>query len=139
MEKSDRTKQCIKRRNIFFAISTLMWIGTVLTIIILVLAKFNATTVSSSGESISIITQEAKDKIVAFGLSAFVALILALFVKEKVRTAVYMLSLVIAVILKGEGAMYVVLTIWALDEYVFYALYKSYKAKVTINKEIDRR
>lgn len=139
MEKSDRTKQCIKRRNIFFLLSTLMWVGTIVTILILCMTKVNATTTGDGGEAVSILSDEIKSKIVAFGLSAFVAIILALFVKEKVRTAVYMLSLIIAVILKGEKAMYIVLAIWALDEYVFYALYKSYKAKVTINKEIDMR
>lgn len=86
-----------------------------------------------------ILSEELKEKVIAFGITAAIGLVVALFIKEKARTALYMISLVITVIIKGEVGMYIILAVWGLDEYVFHTLYKSFKNKYIINKEIDLR
>lgn len=131
---SDRTKHCKKMRNLFFGLSTALLVGTVIFVIVMISNILNV-----PKESADILSQTLKDKIIAFGTTSIIVFIIAIFIKDKARTAIYMLSCIISVIIKGEPGVYIILSIWALDEYVFHALYKSFKNKVTINKEIDRR
>ena len=90
-------------------------------------------------ESMEILSNELKEKIYAFGTTAAIGIVATVFIKEKARTFIYMLSIIISVILKGEIGMYIVLGIYALDEFVIRVLYKYYSNKVSINKEIDLR
>ena len=131
---SERTTKCKKLKNLFFLLSTAMWVGTVLFVVIMCLSL-----IETDGESMQILSEELKEKVIAFGITAAIGLVVALFIKEKARTALYMISLVITVIIKGEVGMYIILAVWGLDEYVFHTLYKSFKNKYIINKEIDLR
>lgn len=136
---SERTKKCKKLRNWFFAISTLLLIAVLVFTIINVASIFNVPKDPKTGEPLIKISQSLIDKVVAFGTTTVVVSILAIFIKNKARTAIYMLSLIISIIIKGEPGAYFILILWALDEYVFHALYLNYKNKVVINKEIDLR
>lgn len=131
---SERTTKCKKLRNLFFALSCVCWIGIVTFVVISVFSR-----IGSDGDPQSILSDDMREKLVTFGTTAIIGIILALFIKEKIRTALYMISLIVIVILHGEVGMYITLAVWALDEYVFTALYKNFKQKYTINKEIDKR
>lgn len=131
---SDRTIKCKHLRNLFFVLSCICWIGIVAFVVISVFTR-----VGADGDPMNILSDDMRDKLIAFGTTAIIGIVVALFIKEKIRTALYMISLIIIVIMHGETGMYITLSVWALDEYVFTALYKSFKEKYTINKEIDKR
>lgn len=133
---SDRTKHCKKMRNIFGIISYILWLGTIAVLIAMCFSKMEK---PIEKESMEILSNELKEKIYAFGTTAAIGIVATIFIKEKARTFIYMLSIIISVILKGEIGMYIVLGIYALDEFVIRVLYKYYCNKVSINKEIDLR
>lgn len=133
---SDRTKHCKKMRNIFGIISYCMWLGTIVVIMIMCFSKIEN---AAEKESLKILSDELTEKIYAFGITAAIGIIATIFIKEKARTFMYMLSIILSVILKGEVGMYIVLSIYAADEFVIRTLYKYYSNKVSINKEIDLR
>lgn len=133
---SDRTKHCKKMRNIFGIISYCLWLGTIVAIMIMCFSKIEN---AVEKESLKILSDELTEKIYAFGITAAIGIIATIFIKEKARTFMYMLSIILSVILKGEVGMYIVLSIYATDEFVIRTLYKYYSNKVSINKEIDLR
>lgn len=133
---SDRTKHCKKMRNIFGIISYCIWLGTIAAIMIMCFSKVEN---AVDKETMQILSNELKEKIYAFAITAAVGIIATIFIKEKARTFMYMLSIILSVILKGEVGMYIVLSIYAVDEFVIRVLYKYYANKVSINKEIDLR
>lgn len=130
---SDRTFKFKKLKNIFFILSTLCYIGVALVTTILVLSRV------SDRSFIDLFSEDIKAKLLALGVTAIIGIIVALFIKEKARTTLYMLSFVMITLLTGEVGMYSVLGVWAVDEYIFSNLYKSFKNKYIINKEIDKR
>lgn len=137
MAASQRTKTLRKKRNLFGIISLVLWIGTVL---FLAIYSFATKELPAPKEgSIEFLTQEAKDWLFGLGITAVIGIIATLIIKEKMRTFIWMLSLIMAVILFGKTGMFVILAIWFIDEYVISALFRHYKRLVEINKEIDLR
>ena len=133
MGKSPRYISLRRKKIAYGIISTLMWIITGLTFIILSLAKIKQKDTSG----IPIISPELKSLVTSIGVTALIGIILAIIIKDKIRTAVYMLSLILATIVYKEVGMYIVLGIWFIDEYIIHALYKKYSRKLEIRKEID--
>lgn len=133
---SDRTIHCRKMRNIFAIISYCLWLGTIVVLVVMCFSRMDN---NAEKEAMSILSEEFKEKLYAFGTTAAIGIIATVFIKEKARTFIYMLSIIISVILQGEIGMYVVLGIYAADEFVIRVLYKYYANKVSINKEIDLR
>lgn len=131
--KSQRTKKCKKLTVIFFVVSTLCWVGVALFAIIATFCKFG------NAKTVDILSEAVKDKLVAISTVAVIGIIMSMFIKDKARNTLYMISLLLISFLYGETGMYITLAIWALDEYIFYTLYKHYKLKISINKEIDLR
>lgn len=131
---SKRTKDCRKLSFIFWLFSTLCWVGVAIFAIVSAFSK-----VGVSEQGMEILSAAFKAKIISLSITIIIGLILSLLIKEKARVTVYMLALLCITIMYGEVAMYIVLAIWGIDEYVLYALYKRYKALILINKEIDRR
>lgn len=136
---SERTKEVKRKRNTFFILSLCLLLAAILFTFINVVIKLNVPKDASTGEPLVQISQGLVDKIVSFGVTFVIVLILALFIKDKARTAIYMLCLIISILTRGEFGAYFILAFWAFDEYVFYPLYKRFKNKVEINKEIDLR
>lgn len=130
---SSRTKQCKKRMLIFNILSTIIWICVAIfsTITVFIKAKNNN---FGSNDYIAI-----KSGLVSLGIVVVVALFLCLFISNKLRTTLYMLSVMIATFVFGKVGMIVLFSIWFLDEYVFHTLAKFYTKKYSINKEIDLR
>lgn len=130
---SPRAKDLKRKKLIFGLISTLMWVGTGLVFAILAFTKFKAK--DSSG--IPILSHELKTLITSIGVTAMIGLIVGIIIKDKIRTFIYMVSTILATIIYKDVGMYIVLSIWLVDEYIIYALYKKYKRKYEIRKEID--
>lgn len=134
-QTSKRTKDVRKLSRIFFIISTVCFVGVAIFTVIATFTRIGGT----EKTGVDILSDSLKTTLISFSISTVICVVLALFIKEKVRTAVYMLSLIINVILFKEAGMYTILGIWFVDEYLFAALHKHYKQLVIINKEIDRR
>ena len=130
---SPRAKDLKRRKLIFGLISTLMWVGTGIVFAILAFTKFKAK--DSSG--IPILSHELKTLLTSVGVTAMIGLIVGIIIKDKIRTFIYMASTILATIIYKDIGMYIVLSIWLVDEYIIYAPYKKYKRKYEIRKEID--
>ena len=72
-------------------------------------------------------------------ISWIVAIVLTIFVTQKIKTLGWMVSVVLASYLYGNIAMYITLGILIIDEYILTPLAKKYKNLATINQEIDKR
>ena len=134
-KKSKRTKDVAKLSKLFFFLSFVCFVGVAIFTIIACFTRLG----DGEKQGIEIISDALKTKLVSFSITMGIVVILAIFIKEKVRTTIYMLALVINGLLFKEVGMYCILGVWALDEFVFAALHKHYRQLTTINKEIDRR
>ena len=132
---SKRTKDVKKLSRIFLSLSFVCFIGVALFSVIAIFTRING----SEEKGIEIISEALKTRLISLSVTMIIGVVLALIIKDKVRTTIYMLALVINSILFKEVGMYVILGIWAIDEYIFTNLHKHYKQLAIINKEIDRR
>lgn len=135
MAKSKRTKDVQRLSRIFFLLSFLCFVGVAIFTIIATFTRIGG----SEKTGMDILSDEAKKSLISLSITTIICLILTIFIKEKIRVAIYMLSLVIISVIYKTTGMYIILSIWAVDEYVFTLLHKHYKQLTTINKEIDRR
>ena len=134
-KKSQRTKDVQKLSKIFFFASFLCFIGVAIFTIIATFSHLGG----SEKTGMDILSESVKTQIVSLSITMIIGLVLALIIKEKMRTTIYMLALIVNSILFKEAGMYSILAIWAVDEYVFTTLHKHYAKLTTINKEIDLR
>ena len=132
---SKRTKDVKKLSRIFFSLSFVCFLSVAIFSVIAIFTRIGG----SEEKGIEIISEALKARLVSLSITMIIGVILALIIKDKVRTTIYMLALVINAILFKEVGMYSILGVWALDEYVFTNLHKHYKQLAIINKEIDRR
>lgn len=130
------TKNYKKRRNIALLSDILLFMGTCGFLVIYgFLTKFKMTTEPE--------TNQIADAVVAvYGvllISFLIGGIIVFFIKNKARNTVWMANLILSVYLFGTTGMWVVLAIWALDEFVVVQIFKHCREKTSINKEIDKR
>lgn len=135
MKVSKRTKDVRKLSILFWWLSIALTVGIVIFVLISTFSKIGG----SDKTGADILSESLKNRLISLSLTAIMCVLLIFIIKDKVRQTIYMLSMIIAAILYKESGMYIVAGVWALDEYVIHALYKHYKALITINKEIDRR
>lgn len=134
-KRSKRTKDVIKLSRLFFFLSFACVLGTALFTVITVFSKIGG----SEKTGVDILSDTLKNALISVSITCVIGAILFLLIRDKIRTTLYMLALIVNAIIFKEVGMYVVLGVYALDEYIFTALYKHYKQLATINKEIDRR
>lgn len=134
-KKSQRTKDVRKLSILFGVFSVVCFVGVAIFTVIAVFSHVGG----SGKQGMEIISQELKTRLVSLSVTTAIIAIAAIFIKEKLRTSIYMLALILNGILFKEVGMYIILGIYALDEFVFTSLHKHYKQLTTINKEIDRR
>lgn len=130
---SSRTKQCRKRMIIFNVISTILWISVALFSVITVFIKAKNLSFGSN-DYVSI-----KSGLISLGITIFLAAIACLVLSDKLKTFIYMLSVIIAALVFGKIGMIILFIIWFLDYYVFDTLSSHYKNSYQVNKEIDMR
>lgn len=134
-----RTKDCKKKWLIFEGLSIFLWIGVALFSVISIFTRLPNKDETSDPAIGIILSDSLKGTIVGLGITIIIAILLAFFISNKLRTTVYMVAVMICTILYGEVAMFIIFAIWFLDEYIFKALAVKYKNQYTINKEIDMR
>ena len=132
---STRTKELRKKRNIFFVLSTVMWVGITVFSVVSVFVCI----ASNGNNGLPIFSNEFKHLLLSVGITGVIGLVAAIFIKDKLRTAIWMLSLCLCTAIYKEAGMYSVLGCWLIDEYVFTALTRYYHTRLVINKEIDLR
>lgn len=133
---SEITKNYRKRKWIFGILSVVLWVGTGIAAFIIAMMSINAIDPSTG---MPIFSQEFKAWLTSLGITTCIGIATAIIIKDKMRTFVWMLSLVIITIVYKDVGMFIVLGLWLTDEYVFTTLYKYNKSKQSINKEIDKR
>jgi len=140
MAKSKRTIEVTKKRNIFGAISYALWIGTALILTFCAFATVGGEkAIETAHNTTTILSESAKAALLSIGTTAIIGIAASILIKDKLRTAFWMASVVMSAILYGSTGMYIILALWLIEEYVIHTLYKYYASKVSINKEIDLR
>lgn len=124
MATSDRTKLCKKRCILFSIISTILWLGAAVFSVVSVFMK-------ASGHlgATDILSESFKATLVSLGVTLLIALVLTIFMQNKMRMTIWMGSVIVATICYGQIAMYILFAIWFADEYVVHALAKHYREK----------
>lgn len=132
MAKSERYKSLKRKSIIFGVISYAALFITMLVMLISGYANFNAV-----HDGIQVFTDEAKSVFVGMTITAVIGVILTFFLKEGVRTFVWIVCVVLGSIVYKEAGMYTVLGIWLIDDYVIHKLFIYYHDKLKIRKEIE--
>lgn len=134
MAKSERQKKLSKKAIIFGILSYGILATLVLVYIIsaIVLVK-----TKPDSDSIQIFTDEVKKAIIAMSATAVIGMILAFFLKEGMRTFLWIVCVILGSLVYKEIGMYIALGCWFVDDYIIHKLYKYFKTKLIIRKEID--
>ena len=132
---SKRTKDVRKLSIIFLILSCICFLGVAIFSVIAIFSHIGG----SEKQGMEIISEALKARLVGLSVTVLIVAISAIFIKEKARTTIYMLALIINGILFKENGMYIILAIWGVDEFLFANLHKHYAKLVMINKEIDLR
>ena len=130
--KSERQKS-LKRRTILFGILS-YGLLFVLSLVYLISAFANFNLVK---DGVQIFTEEAKKIVISMSITYVIGAILMIFLKEGMRTFIWMVCVILGSIVFKEAGMYIALGCWLIDDYVIHKVYKYYKNKLSIRKEID--
>lgn len=143
---SERTKSLKKLYRLFGLLSLVTFVGVALFAVISVFIKTGNPQMTKAGleaaaesHDIKILNDDFVKKIVGFGVTTLILLVISLVMTNKLKTTVWIVSMIICTIIYGEVSMYIIAGIWLVNEYAFTPLAKHYKQKLTINKEIDLR
>lgn len=130
----DITKKYKQRYILFFIISSLLWLGTCLTLLLIGIDRgFELKRVEES------IGTQLLDVFMPLIISYGIGLVVFIFIKEKMRNTIWMANIIMSVVLFKDVGTYIVLGIWMIDEFIIRPIYKTSHNKMVINKEIDKR
>lgn len=129
---SDRQKQLKKKATLFGIIS---W-GALFTLLTVYLISAFAN-LNALRDGVQIFTDEAKHVIISMSVTAIIGVIATIFLKEGMRTFIWMVCVVLGSLIYKDAGMYVALGLWLVDDYVIHKLFMYYKNKLVIRKEID--
>ena len=130
--KSERQKS-LKRKTILFGVLS-YGLLFVLSLVYLISAFSNFNLVK---DGVQIFTEEAKKIVISMSITYVIGAILMIFLKEGMRTFIWMVCVILGSIVFKEAGMYIALGCWLIDDYVIHKVYKYYKNKLSIRKEID--
>lgn len=130
--KSERQKS-LKRKTILFGILS-YGLLFVLSLVYLISAFANFNLVK---DGVQIFTEEAKKIVISMSITYVIGAILMIFLKEGMRTFIWIVCVILGTIVFKEAGMYIALGCWLIDDYVIHKVYKYYKNKLSIRKEID--
>lgn len=130
--KSERQKS-LKRKTILFGVLS-YGLLFVLSLVYLISAFANFNLVK---DGVQIFTEEAKKIVISMSITYVIGAILMIFLKEGMRTFIWMVCVILGSIVFKEAGMYIALGCWLIDDYVIHKVYKYYKNKLSIRKEID--
>lgn len=126
------TKTYKKKKNLFFWLSFLTWFGWLGGLI--TWGVTSGLTAGASGIGAALL-----DVFMPLAITYLVAIVLVIFIREKFRNTVWITNVMMTTIFLPEPWMWACIGLFAVDEFIFTPLYKSYKNKEIISKEIDKR
>lgn len=129
---SDRQKS-LKKRTILFGILS-YGLLFVLSLVFLISAFTNFNAVK---DGVQIFTDDIKKIVISMSITYVIGTVLMIFLKEGMRTFIWIVCVVLGSIVHKEAGMYIALACWLIDDYVIHKLFKHYKNKLSIRKEID--
>ena len=129
---SERQKS-LKRKSILFGILS-YGILFVLSLVYLISAFSNFNIVK---DGVQIFTEEAKKIVISMSITYVIGGILMIWLKEGMRTFIWIVCVVLGSVVFKEAGMYIALGCWLIDDYVVHKLFKHYYSKLKIRKEID--
>jgi len=129
---SERYKQ-LKKKTIIFGIISWVTLFTLLTVY-LIAGFANMNTVK---DGVQVFTDEAKHILISMSVTAIIGVIATIFLKEGMRTFIWIVCVVLESLVFKAPGMYVALGLWLVDDYVIHKLFKYYQGKLSIRKEID--
>lgn len=130
--KSERQKQ-LKKKALIFGIVSWAMLFTLLTVYLIAgFANMNAVK-----DGVQVFTDEAKHIVISMSITAIIGIIATIFLKEGMRTFIWIVCVVLGSLVYKEPGMYIALGCWLIDDYVIHKLFKYYKNKLSIRKEID--
>lgn len=132
MAKSERYKSLKKKSIIFGIVSYAALFVTMVVCLIGGGVNFNAVK-----DGVQVFTDEAKTLFLSMSITAIVGTILTIFLKEGMRTFIWIVCVVLSSIVFGPIGMYIVLGVWLVDDYVIHKLFLHFKNKLSIRKEIE--
>ena len=132
MAKSERYKSLRKKSIILGIISYAALFITMTVCLIAGGVNFNALK-----DGVQVFTDEAKTIFLSMSITAIIGTVMTIFLKEGMRTFIWIVCVVLSSIVFGPVGMYIVLGIWLIDDYVIHKLFLHYKNKLSIRKEID--
>lgn len=128
------TKKYRRRYILFFIISSILWLGCCLTLIIIGINK--GFDLKGAEESLG---TQLLDVFMPMIISYGIGLVVFIFVKEKMRNTIWMANVLMSVVLFQDIGTYIILGLWMVDEFIIRPIYKHSYNKMVINKEIDKR
>ena len=132
MAKSERYKSLKNKSLIFGILSYALLFITMVVCLIAGGINFNAVK-----DGVQIFTDEAKTLFLSMSITAIIGTILTFFLKEGMRTFIWIVCVVLSSIVFGPVGMYIVLGTWLIDDYVIHKLFVYYHDKLKIRKEIE--
>lgn len=129
---SERQKS-LKKKSILFGILS-YGLLFVLSLFYLISAFTNFNAVH---EGVQIFTEEAKKIVISMSITYVIGGILMIWLKEGMRTFIWIVCVILGSLVYKEAGMYIALACWIIDDYVIHKLFKHYKKKLDIRKEID--
>lgn len=129
---SERQKKLRKKSIIFGILSYGILFTLMLVYLISAFTNFNAVK-----DGVQIFSEEFKKLIVGMSVTAIVGTIMTIFLKEGMRTFIWIVCVVLGSLVYKEVGMYIALGCWLIDDYVVHKIFKYYKDKLVIRREID--
>ena len=132
MAKSERYKS-LKKKSIIFGI--ISWAALfILSTVYIISACINLNAVH---EGVQIFTDEAKLFVVSMSITAVIGTVLTFFLKEGMRTFMWIVCVVLGALVYKDVGMYIALGTWLIDDYVIHKLFIYYHDKLKIRGEIE--
>ena len=117
------SKQYKSKRNKYHIASMLLMSLTLLFYIIYGYAK------CFTGPKESSIIADIMWQLVPYGITAIGLLLICIFISNKLRTTVWMASVIIGTLIFGRICLIITFALWIFDEYFLFAKYNKYKLR----------
>lgn len=132
MAHSERYKS-LKKKSIILGIISYAALFITMTVCLIA----GGVNINAVHDGVQIFTDEAKTIFYSMTVTAMVGTVLTFFLKEGMRTFLWIVCVVLSSIVFGAVGMYIVLGVWLVDDYVIHKLFLHFKNKLSIRKEIE--
>lgn len=128
----DRTRECIKKRNIYVILSWTLCFGVATGLLIY---GFSTKWTGTDSE----VARHIKAILIIWTISLLPMMLLSLLVKDKVKPTIRMINVILAAYLVSNWFMFIIGFCMLFDTYFISGAIKKYNAAIIANKEMDKR